>query len=778
MSELTQLLKYTRLADYISVAQIFLRSNFFLEEKLKPEHIKPRLLGHWGTTPGINFLYAHINRLINQNPDRDFLYVVGTGHGAPGYLSGVFIEGSISHFYNNYPFTKEGIEKFIRSFSAPYGFPSHITPLSPGSILEGGELGYSLSTAYGSVLDEPSLISVCLIGDGEAETGPLSASWNANRFIRPSADGAVLPVLHLNGYKISGPTIFGRMDDDEIEKFFDAHGYEALFIVGKTAEELHGRAMEVFDSAIERIKLIQTTDKTALVEAPRWPVVILKTPKGMGAPKEVSGVKVEGNYASHQVIFDNLKDKNQLSLLEEWLRSYKVNELIDFDKNGEIILDGDIKELIPQGERKVGRSKYAHRGAVDFSIPETEGLMEFQQVDQAQNDSAFVSGEYFAHLFKFNPESFRLFSPDETYSNHLQAVFDVEKRAFRWPLESWDKDMSPNGRVIEILSEHVLFGMLQGYTLTGRVGVFASYEAFAHIVSSMIDQYIKFIKRSKNVHFRKPLPPINIFLSSLLERQDHNGFSHQNPSFIANLLDHDDDIVRVYFPPDQNTALASISDGLSRADGVNVFVVGKRNKNIYFSPINAHLAVKDSLSVLEKFSDDLPHIVLVSMGDYVTESVVSAVSICKKLMPDVRVRVVSVLHTGALQNIKDETQTRKKLFDLLTFDKQVLWYYHGYARTIQKLLFGFIEPHRIQIKGYKEEGATTTPFDMKARNELSRFHIVKDVAEQAYKEGVIDKTKKDEVSAKMEKLLEKEKEYILKHGQDPKDLNKWAYEEI
>ncbi len=782
MDDAEALKKYVRLADYLSVAQIFLRGNFLLESELKPEHIKHRLLGHWGTSPGINFVYAQINRLIIKNEKRDFLYIVGPGHGFPAFQAGLFIDGSLSHYYKDkIPFTRAGLEEICSNFSVPYGYPSHLNPEAPGVILEGGELGYSLATAYGAVLDNPDLVTVCLVGDGEAETGPLSAAWNANRFINPSTDGAVLPVLHLNGYKISGPTIFGRMSDDEITQYFSGLGYEPLFI-DYSSGDIYKQGIDIFDKALTRITILQGIVRANMgeAEAPKWPVIILRTPKGLGCPKEVDGEKMEGNHLSHQVIFaDVATNKEHLSQLQMWLTQYNVHELFSFTPEGELVLDEDLASLLPRGERAIGRAKCAHHGAQPIIYPQMEDMLETPKKRGEETlDSMRTGGKYLARVFKENKQNpcVRVFSPDETYSNHLEEIFTATKRVWMWPKEVWDKDLDRNGQVVEMLSEHTLFAMLIGYTLTGRYGFFNTYEAFAQIVASIADQYIKFIKVAQNVCFRAQVPALNVILSSLLERQDHNGFSHQNPSFIAAMLDHDHDIVNVYFPADKNVMLYTLSGCLHSRNSLNIIACGKRMHRTWLSPEEAKRQVHDGVMIWDFLSDEDPDVVVATAGDYITEEAVIGLKIFRTLEPNVKVRFVNFFKLDLLAEANKNKSAREAFNNLLTPDKGLVFNYHGYAATIKKLLFGTIEANRVIINGYKEEGSTTSPFDMKARNGLSRFHLVKNIAVSATLSGALSQERAQEIEKDMDKKLQLEKEYIIKHKVDPHDITNWEYE--
>lgn len=761
--------KYCRLADYIGASQIYLRDNVLLERKLKKEDIKPRLLGHWGTVPGINLIYGTLNIAIKENPDFDFMYIVGPGHGYPGYQAGVFIDGSLSHFYpDKVPYSKDGLKEVVYKFSVPYGFPSHLNPESPGVILEGGELGYSLSVAYGAALDSPELIVATLVGDGESETGPLSGAWQLNRFLNPARDGAVLPILHLNNYKISGPTIFSSFSKKEIMDYFKALHYDPIY-VDYDDGNLHEDILSAMEKAISKIKLEKSLARKNNLDKPRPPMIILKTPKGMGAPKSLNGIKIEGNSASHQVVFKNPKSNDQeLEALESWLKSYKVEKLVDFDeRDGSLILDSEIEAILPEDDRSLGRNIYARRGAQKLSLPGIyEHLEKLDNVcDISGCDTMQKAGIYMRELFKENPGSFRLFSPDETYSNHLQEVFKVSSRAWQWPVKPWEKDLSKDGRVMELLSEHELFGMMQGYTLTGRYGFFVSYEAFAEIVSSMMEQYLKFIKFARKVPWRDAVPSMNVILSSLLERQDHNGFSHQSPSFVAAALDKDLDLVNVYYPADQNVMMHTLEEVLDSRNKLNIIVAGKHMKNLYLDMDEARRHVHAGASIWEDFSEDDPHAVIATVGDYVTRETIEAVKIFKNLMPHVRLRFVNFNKLDILAE-----EDKSNIDFLLTPDKPVLFNYHGYPSTLKKLLFGVVKYRRVIINGYREIGSTTTPFDMLMRNGISRFDTVKDLATLLKRYGQISYDEHEEINLAMNRRLKEAKDYATNHFDDLPEL--------
>ncbi len=757
--------KYCRVADYLAAAQIYLRDNTFLERPLRKEDIKPRLLGHWGTSPGINLVYGATNAAIKEYTDLDFIYVVGPGHGFPAYQSGTFLDRSLEKFYpDKLSFNKAGMEELVYKFSVPFGYPSHINPEAPGAILEGGELGYSLSTAFGAVFDEPGLIAVTLVGDGEAETGPLSAAWQLNRFLNLKRDGAPLPILHLNSYKISGPTIFSSFTDDELIKYFSALSYDPI-LVDYEKGDLHENILLAMQRAIDSIKMQRSLFIHNEIKKVELPIIILRSPKGMGGIKEFCGEKIEGNSKAHQVVFERGHcDSEMLGALNRWLDSYGVHELLSVNEDGDLILDDEIGALIPDSDRTIGANKYARRGALELKLPESEKYL--TKIDKSEHvatdDSMSKVGEYLKDLFELNKNNFRLFSPDETYSNHLQAVFDTTSRVWMWQTHPWEKDLSKDGRVLEILSEHELFGMLQGYTLTGRYGFFVSYEAFAQIVSSMADQYVKFLKQAKSVSWRKDVPSLNIILSSLLERQDHNGFSHQNPSFISDNLDRDLDIIDIYYPADQNIAIHTMQEVLKSRNKLNIMVLGKRINNIFLDKDEASKHCKAGASIWEDYSDDNPDIVLATAGDYVTRESIEAVKIFKQIRPDINLRFVNFNKLDILA--EDDLMAIEYL---LTSDKPVLFNYHGYPSSIKKLLFGVVKYRRLLINGFMEQGSTTTPFDMLARNQISRFDSVKDLATLLNRYGKIGFAELEEIHKNMNHELKKAHEYALEYGDDP-----------
>ncbi len=776
--EAKALKKMTRLTNYLSVAQIFLKDNFFLEREIQKDDIKARLLGHWGTCPGTNFVYAQTNRQIVKNKDRDFMFIVGPGHGFPAYQANILMEGSLSKYYpEKIPYNKKGFAEVIENFSTPYGYPSHLNPEAPGVIAEGGELGYSLAIGAGSVLDNPDLITIVEVGDGEAETGPLAGSWNWNKFISPKTDGVVLPVLHLNGYKISGPTIFGRMNNSEIKKYFDGLGYKVYFIEQHKTKDIYVRGLEIFDKAVQRIKKIQEKVRAGQeILNPEWPIIILKTDKGWTGVEEVDGKKIAGNCHAHQIVFENQKDlaenEAHLKMLNDWLASYKIDELMKVSEN-KVELDEDIQKMIPEEGRKIGESPYAHGEKVkDLKLPIFDEIFVEQVRTRADGlSSMHEAGKYMRDVMAKN-DNLRLFSPDETYSNKLNYVFEVTKRQWQMPIKKFDEDFGRSGKVIEILSEHLLFGMLWGYTLTGRYGYFVTYEAFGQIVASMADQYVKFIKVAREVNFRKPVPAVNVILSSLLERQDHNGFSHQNPSFISNALDRDFDIVNVYFPADKNIMKLAMEQTLQSKNAFNIIVAGKKMTRTWLKKEEIDELVKNGVSEWEFLSDENPDVVVATAGDYAVEETIAGIKMLRERLPEVKIKFINFFKLDVLAG-KDQLSQEEILERFLTPDLPIIFNYHGYRGTIQKLLFDYNLSDRIIINGYEENGSTTSPFDMRARNGLSRMHFLKDVATQLEKTGKIDSETKNKIHREMDDMLQWEKDYIIKEKDDPNFISNW-----
>jgi xylulose-5-phosphate/fructose-6-phosphate phosphoketolase len=773
--QVDSLLKYFRAANYVTGIQIYLQDNYLLQRELRSEDIKPRLLGHWGTCPGISFVYTMLNFMQTQSP-RDMAYIIGTGHGFPAIQANLFIEKTLGKFYPKAAHSPEGIEYIAKNFSWPYGFPSHSSPETPGVILEGGELGYALATAYGSVLDNPGLTTVCLIGDGEAETGATATAWHINKFIDPKTNGAVLPILHLNEYKISGPTIFGRMSDTELHKLFEGYGYEVFWVSydAENPEDIFHDMHSALYTVFKRIDAIKATEGEVI--APKFPMIILRTPKGWTGTKEFNGEKLEGNFLSHQVILKDAKTNvPELKALETWLSSYRFSELFDQYKG----FVPEIEQLIPEEKYRLGANTHLsaegskklllpdiHRHAEDASIRGTVGSSSMRR-----------AGEYLHDVFKLNKDNFRLFSPDETYSNKLDKVFEVTDRAFVWPRKDFDKNIGPSGKVIEMLSEHSLQGLLQGYVLTGRHGIFASYEAFVQIVASMADQYAKSLKIARQTKWRNSIPSFNYILTSSGWRQEHNGFSHQNPGFIDDMLQRQGDFINVYFPPDGNSALACLEEMLSSRDSINVLAAGKTVEPRWLTVDEARAQLKTGFAVWGFASDENPDIVLSSIGDYVTKEMLAAISFLKKEIPSVRIRYVNnmkLVPKGFAQLCGAGLDENFEYF--FTKDKPVIFNFHGYPQTIKQLLFDCAQDtRRFRVNGYIENGSTTTPFDMQIRNGTSRYDLVMQ-AVGMLPESVVIAERKEAIINKYKKKLTDHREYIIKNGFDPDEIENWTWQ--
>ena len=775
--------KFLRAANYLSAIQLYLQDNYLLTEPLRPEHIKERLLGHWGTCPGVNFVYAHMNRAIKEH-NLNMLFVLGPGHGFPAIQANLFLEGTLSKYYESVPRSTEGIAYMAKQFSWPYGFPSHSNPGAPGVILEGGELGYSLSTSYGAVLDNPDLIVTCLVGDGEAETGPLATAWHINKLIDPATNGAVLPILHVNGYKISGPTFMGRMSDEELRSLFWGYGYAPHFVDAYTEEDIHARMIHVMDKCVEEIRFTQHCAREgSLNENPRFPMIILRSPKGWHSIKELHGKRIEDNHYSHQVVADLAKtDPIEREALEEWLRSYNFNELFDG-----VHFDADIESLIPSPERRMGDNAHAMGGAPHYrplKLPEAvqyagNGTCRPDGGGCGDESSMGAVGKYIRDVIRDNmaERNMRIFSPDETYSNKLDTVFEVTKRAFVWPKRPWDKDIANDGRVLEMLSEHSLQGLMQGYVLTGRHAVFASYEAFVQIVASMADQYGKFLSIARDVPWRGDVPSLNYILTSGAWRQEHNGFSHQNPGFIDDMLQRQGCFVNVYFPADVNTALVVMERALRSKNEINVLVMEKRPVPVWRTFAEATTDVEDGLSVWDFASDENPHMVLCAVGDYLTKETLAAITLIRSEIPKMRMRFVNIASLSAL-GIGDSgcRVLRHDIDYYFTSEKPVLINFHGYPQTVKQVLFDYgCSSDRFEVRGYEEHGSTTTPFDMQVRNRTDRYHLALEAFRVAEAEGVITIKKRDALVAKYEKMLADHRAYIMEHGADPEEITNWSW---
>lgn len=773
-------LKFLRYVNYISVAELYLKDNALLFKPLEPRHIKDRILGHWGTVPGLNFIYAHCNYAIKQCGN-NIMFMAGPGHGAPGPLACLFAEETLAEYHEQFSRDGKGTAALAKAFSWPCGLPSHLTPLTPGTILEGGELGYSLSTAYGAVLDNPDLIVACIIGDGEAETGPLAAAWQSNKFLNPAESGAVLPILHDNGYKISGPTIYGAMKNSELIKLFEGFGYEVHIVEGKNLHEKMAQAMNSALSLISRIQKRSRTGKKPVL-APKWPMIILRTDKGMSGPATVNGKKIEGNFRSHGIpLKDPKKDKKQFKMLKEWLESYRIHELVD--KRGQPL--PDVLEFVPEGNLRMGKNKHAFGGNIrkNLKLPDIRDYeIRFKSRSEKEASNTAIGAEYIRDIFVLNKDerNFRFMCPDETDSNKMAALFEATGRAFVWPLKTYDEFMSQTGRVMEILSEHTLQGWLQGYLLTGRHGIFATYEAFATIVSSMVDQYAKYIKQSKPIPWRKPIASLNYILTSVGWRQEHNGYSHQNPGFVSSVLEKHGKFSSVYFPADANSFLVTLEDCLKRKNAINVIVVGKQTMSQWLTVDEARKQIKTGVGIWEwaHHGTKNPDVVIAAAGDNMVFEAMAAISILKKLVPELALRFVNVSELTAL-GIGDERHplrlTDRQFEKYFTADRPVIFNFHGYSDVIKKLTWGHPACSRFSIHGYDEEGTTTTPFDMHVRNKTSRFHLVMDAMQQAAKVNSAVVKKAPKIIKIMERKLNEHQKYIVKHGKDMEEIEKWEW---
>lgn len=770
--------KYVRATNYLSVAQMFLQDNFLVERDLTHDDIKPRVLGHWGTCPGINFVYAQLNWLVKQH-DLDLMFIIGPGHGFPALQANLFIEGSLCKVNPELSHNLDSIGHICKYFSWPYGYPSHSNPEAPGVILEGGELGYSLATSFGTILDNPDLITVALIGDGEAETGPTAGAWHINKLVNPKNNGAVLPILHVNGYKISGPTIFGRMSNAELRSLFYGYGYEAYIVEG---DNVYDKMEATLELAYQSIRTLQTAArKGKIFRHPRFPMIILKTDKGWTGIKELHGQKIEGNFPSHQVPAINAKkDPEELKAVQEWLRSYKFEELFDKENNQ---FHHDIYEVVPRDDLRIGLNKHTMGGEASYkplTLPDPE---DFEEDIHAPGTKGSISmkraGQYLNKVFEINEsnKNFRLMSPDETYSNKLDPVFQSTSRAFVWPLREWDQDMSPDGRVMEMLSEHNLQGLMQGYVLTGRHAIFASYEAFVQIVSSMADQYSKFLHIARDVDWRGDIPSLNYILTSSGWEQEHNGFSHQNPGFIDDMLQRQGCFVNVYFPPDANSILAVLNKALSSKNEINIIAASKKIESNWLSVPQAKEALNRGMSIWDFASDDDPDIVFCSAGDYLTRESLAAVDLLKTELPEVKIRFVNIMALSALGIGASDCRIGYGDFDeFFTKDKPVIFNFHGYPQTIKQILFDYSnDTTRFSVHGYMETGSTTTPFDMQVRNQTSRWHLIMEAANTLAARGVISTDVSLEISDKFGERLRHHREYIKEHGTDPEEIHHWKW---
>ncbi len=784
--ELRKIDAYWRAANYLSVGQIYLLDNPLLKEPLTLAHIKPRLLGHWGTCPGLSFIYAHLNRIIKKF-DLDMFYVCGPGHGGPAMVANTWLEGSYSEFYPRISRDATGMKRLFRQFSFPGGIPSHVAPETPGSINEGGELGYSLSHAFGAAFDNPDLIVACVVGDGEAETGPLAASWHSNKFLNPARDGAVLPILHLNGYKIANPTILARISHEELESLFAGYGYQPYFVEGSDPGPMHQSMATVLDTAIESIRGIQREARSRGVNSggrreavtyPRWPLIILRSPKGWTGPEEVDGKKLEGYWRSHQVPLAELGSKpDHLRQLEDWMRSYKPEEL--FDENG--CLMPELAALAPEGGRRMGANPHANGGLLlkELEMPDFRSYAVDVPVAGAEvREATREMGKFLRDIMKLNLDScnFRVMGPDETSSNRLDALFEITARAWVAQRLPEDERLSPDGRVMEILSEHICQGWLEGYLLTGRHGLFSCYEAFIHIVDSMFNQHAKWLKVSKEIPWRRPIASLNYLLTSHVWRQDHNGFSHQDPGFIDLVVNKKASIIRVYLPPDANTLLYITDKCLRSRNFINVIVAGKQPALQW---LDMDAAIRHGSAGIgiwgwaSNDQEDEPDVVMACAGDIPTLETLAAVDLLRRHVPELRIRVVNIVDLMTLQPRSEHPDGLSDWdFDtLFTTNKPIIFAYHGYPWLIHRLTYRRTNHPNLHVRGYKEEGTTTTPFDMTVLNDLDRFHLVMDVADRVPKLS----SKGAYLKQLMRDKLIDHKRYIRQYGEDMPEIRDWHW---
>jgi xylulose-5-phosphate/fructose-6-phosphate phosphoketolase len=769
---------YWRAANYLSVGQIYLYDNPLLKQPLKLDHVKPRLLGHWGTTPGLNFLYVHLNRVIKKY-DLNTIFIAGPGHGGPAMVANTYLEGTYSELYPNISQDEAGMKRLFKQFSFPGGIPSHVAPETPGSIHEGGELGYALAHAYGAAFDNPDLLVACVVGDGEAETGPMASSWHANKFLNPVHDGAVLPILHLNGYKIASPTVLARISHNELEELFQGYGYKPYFVEGDEPAKMHQIMAATLDKVIEEIRHIQKAVRAkGFKQRPIWPMIILRSPKGWTGPKEVDGKPTEGSWRSHQVPLAELAEKPEhLKLLEKWMKSYKPQEL--FDRTGRLI--PELSELAPKGERCMGANPIANGGKLlrDLKMPD------FRDYAVAVPSPGSVTGEatrtmsaFLRDVLKLNADSrnFRVFGPDETESNRLSRLFDVTTRAFMGELLKTDTQISPDGRVMEVLSEHLCQGWLEGYLLTGRHGFFSCYEAFIHIVDSMFNQHAKWLKVTRHIPWRRPIASLNYLLTSHVWRQDHNGFSHQDPGFIDHVMNKKAEIIRVYLPPDANTLLSVTDHCLRSRHYINVIVAGKQPAPQWLDMDAAIKHCTAGLGIWPWASNDAGNesdVVMACAGDVPTLETLAAVEMLRLHLPDLKIRVINIVDLMTLQSSTEHPHgLGDRDFDaLFTKDKPVIFAYHGYPWLIHRLTYRRTNHDSFHVRGYKEEGTTTTPFDMVVLNDLDRFHLVGDVIDRVPGLG----TRAAYVKQALRDKLIDHKAYICKYGQDMPEIRNWQW---
>ncbi|MGE5567636.1 MAG: phosphoketolase [Rhodospirillales bacterium] len=774
--ELSRINAYWRAANYLSAGQIYLLRNPLLTEPLTLGDIKPRLLGHWGTVPGLNFIYVHANRLIKKY-DLNMIFITGPGHGGPGIVANTYLEGSYSDLYPNISRNAEGMQRLFKQFSFPGGIPSHAAPETPGSINEGGELGYSLLHAYGAVFDNPDLFACCVIGDGEAETGPLAASWHSNKFLNPVRDGAVIPVLHLNGYKIAGPTVLARISSGELTELLTGYGYNPYFVEGHDPMPMHQAMVGAFEAVLSEIKAIQKDAReNGFRRRPLWPMIVLRSPKGWTGPKEVDGVPVEGTFRSHQVPVTDLARPGHLKIVEDWMKSYRPEEL--FDENGTLVRE--LAEMAPEGNRRMGANPHANGGLLlkDLHMPNfRDYAVDVPKPGAVKAEATRVLGRMLRDVMELNRDSanFRVFGPDETSSNRLDAIFEATDRVSTAEIEPGDEHVSPDGRVMEVLSEHMCQGWLEGYLLTGRHGFFSCYEAFIHIVDSMFNQHAKWLKVSREIPWRRPIASLNYLLTSHVWRQDHNGFSHQDPGFLDAVVNKKADIVRVYLPPDANCLLSVADHCLRSRNYVNVIVAGKQPSPQWLDMDAAVRHCTLGIGIWNWASNDQgaePDVVMACCGDVPVLETLAAVDFLRRHL-DVKIRVVNVVDLMTLQPSTEHPHglSDREFDSLFTTDKPIIFAFHGYPWLIHRLTYRRTNHDNLHVRGYKEEGTTTTPFDMTVLNELDRYHLAMDVIDRVPRLRSVAAHEKQ----MLRDILIENKLYIAEHGQDLPEIRGWQW---
>jgi xylulose-5-phosphate/fructose-6-phosphate phosphoketolase len=775
--ELRKLDAYWRASNYLSVGQIYLFDNPLLKEPLKREHVKPRLLGHWGTSPGLNFIYVHLNRVIRRD-DLEMIYIIGPGHGGPSLVALAYLEGTYSEFYPTISQDQDGMKKLFKQFSFPGGIPSHVAPETPGSIHEGGELGYALSHAYGAAFDNPNLIVSCIVGDGEAETGPLATAWHGNKFLNPVRDGCVLPILHLNGYKIANPCFLARIPPDELQKLFEGYGYQPYLVEGRDPETLHQVMAETLDQVVAEIKGIWSEARGRGFQGrPAWPMIIFRTPKGWTCPPEIDGKKCEDYWRSHQVPMGDMDQPEHIRILERWMKSYRPEEL--FDATGRF--KPELAELAPKGARRMSANPHANGGILlkDLLLPEfNDYAVEVPTPGAVMAESTRVQGKFLRDVMKLNLENknFRVFSPDENNSNRWQDILEVTDRCFVADIYPEDDHLSPNGRVMEVLSEHQCQGWLEGYLLTGRHGFFSCYEAFIHIIDSMFNQHAKWLKVAGQIPWRRSIASLNYLLSSHVWRQDHNGFSHQDPGFIDHVVNKKAEVIRVYLPPDANTLLSVTDHCLRSRNYVNVIIAGKQKAPQWLNMDQAIKHTTAGIGIWEWASNDRggePDVVMACCGDVPTLETLAAVDLMRKHVPELKVRVINIVNLMKLQTPDEHPHgLSHKEFDVLfTKDKPIIFAFHGYPWLIHRLTYRRTNHQNLHVRGYKEEGTTTTPFDMVVLNDLDRFHLIEDVIDRVPNLGARAAYFKQAIR---DKLIE-HKLYINKYGDDIPEITTWRW---